>query len=89
MLPWVKCFLGKLSLVKFVLKKISKIFIMKSNVEICPTNNVRNIETKLPCNEILMFNPSTANVPHHTETCQLICYANQLIGFYMMGKTGH
>ena len=28
----------------------------------------------------------TTNVPHHTETSQLICIANQLTGFYMMGN---
>ena len=26
------------------------------------------------------------NVPHHIETSQLICIANQLTGFYMMGE---
>ena len=30
------------------------------------------------------FNPLTTNVPHHLETSQLICTANQLTGFYMM-----
>ena len=30
----------------------------------------------------------TANVPHHTETSQLICNANKLTGFYIMGNTG-
>ena len=33
------------------------------------------------------INPLTTNVPHHTETSQLIFSANQLTGFYMMGKT--
>ena len=28
------------------------------------------------------------NVPHLIETSQLICIANQLIGFYMMGNIG-
>ena len=28
------------------------------------------------------------NVPHHIETSQLICIANQFIGFYMMGNIG-
>ena len=32
------------------------------------------------------FNPLTANVPHHIETSQLTCNANQLTGFYMMGS---
>ena len=32
------------------------------------------------------LNPSTTNVPHHIETSQLICNANQLTGFYMMGN---
>ena len=34
------------------------------------------------------FNPLTTNVPYHTETSPLICNANQLIGFYMMGNIG-
>ena len=34
------------------------------------------------------FNPLTTNVPHHIETSQLICSANQLTGFYMMGDIG-
>ena len=33
-----------------------------------------------------MFNPLTTSVLHHTETIQLICNANQLTGFYMMGN---
>ena len=33
-------------------------------------------------------NPLTTNVPHHIETSQLICIANQLTGFYMMGNIG-
>ena len=32
------------------------------------------------------FNPLTTNVPHHIETSQLICNANQLTGFYMIWK---
>ena len=28
------------------------------------------------------------SVPHHTETSQLTCTANQLTGFYMMGNIG-
>ena len=35
----------------------------------------------------LIFNPLTTNVPHHIETSQLICIANQLNGFYMKGNT--
>ena len=34
----------------------------------------------------LTFNPLTTNVPHHIETSQFICTANQLAGFYMMGN---
>ena len=30
----------------------------------------------------------TINVRHHIETSQLICRANQLTGFYMMGNIG-
>ena len=33
-------------------------------------------------------NPLTTRVPHHTENSQLICNANQLIGFYMKGNIG-
>ena len=32
------------------------------------------------------FNPLTINVSHHLETSQLICNANQLTGFYMIGN---
>ena len=32
-------------------------------------------------------NPLTS-VPHHIETSQLICNANQWTGFYMMGNIG-
>ena len=28
------------------------------------------------------------NVPHDIETSRLICNANQLTGFYLMGNTG-
>ena len=34
------------------------------------------------------LNQLTTNVPHHIETSQLICNANQLNGFYMMGNIG-
>ena len=29
------------------------------------------------------------NASHHIETSQLICDANELTGFYMMGNTDH
>ena len=29
----------------------------------------------------VFINPLTANVPHHIETSQLVCNANQLTGF--------
>ena len=32
------------------------------------------------------LNPLTTSVPHHIETSQLICSANQSTGFYMMGN---
>ena len=35
-----------------------------------------------------LFNPLTTNVPHHIEPSKLICTANQLAGFYMMGNIG-
>ena len=34
------------------------------------------------------FIPLTINVPHHIETSQLICIADQLTGFYMMRNIG-
>ena len=34
------------------------------------------------------LNPLMTSVPHHTETSQLTCIANQLTGFYMMGNIG-
>ena len=34
------------------------------------------------------LNPLMTDAPHHIETSQLICRANQLTGFYMMGNTG-
>ena len=34
------------------------------------------------------FNLLTTNVPHYVETSQLICNANQLTGFYLMGNIG-
>ena len=33
---------------------------------------------------LFIFNPLTTIVPHHIETSQLICSANQLTGFDMM-----
>ena len=36
----------------------------------------------------VVINPLTTNVPHHIETSQLICRANQLAGFYMLGNIG-
>ena len=37
---------------------------------------------------LLAVNPLTTYVPHHIETSQLICIANQLTGFYMIGNIG-
>ena len=34
------------------------------------------------------INLLTTNVLHHIETSQLICTANQLTGFYMIGNIG-
>ena len=36
----------------------------------------------------MVLNPLTTNVPHHIKTGQLICIANQLTGFFMMGNIG-
>ena len=35
-----------------------------------------------------LINPLTTNVSHHIEPSQLICFADQLTGFYMMGNIG-
>ena len=35
-----------------------------------------------------IINPLTTSVPHHTETSELICMANQFTGFYMMRNIG-
>ena len=35
-----------------------------------------------------IINSLTTNVPHYIKTSQLICFANQLTGFYMMGNIG-
>ena len=43
---------------------------------------------KLQNAKLLKINPLTTNVPHHIETSQLICSANQLTGFYMMENIG-
>ena len=37
---------------------------------------------------IMIINPLTTNVRHHIENSQLICNANKLFGFYMMGNIG-
>ena len=34
------------------------------------------------------INPLTTSVFHYVETSQLICSANQLTGFQMLGNTG-
>ena len=38
---------------------------------------------------IVMLNPLRTIVPHHVETSQLVCIANQLTGFYMMRNVGN
>ena len=43
---------------------------------------------KLQNAKLWNINPLTTNVPHHIETSQLICSANQLTGFYMMENIG-
>ena len=35
------------------------------------------------------INQLVTNASHHTETSQLICDANELTGFYMMGNIDH
>ena len=38
--------------------------------------------------QCFVFNPLTTNVLHHIETGQMICNANRLTGFYIMGNVG-
>ena len=38
--------------------------------------------------QVNFFNLLTTDVPYHIETNKLICDANQLAGFYMMGNIG-
>ena len=40
------------------------------------------------CQWGMNINSLTINVPHHMETSQLICIANQLTSFYVMGSIG-
>ena len=40
------------------------------------------------CNFNEIDYPLTTNVPHHIETSQLFCSANQLTGLYMIGNIG-
>ena len=56
--------------------------VKKSSLKI-PTLNQSDL--KFHCHSLTHERPS---VSHHTETSQLICSANQLIGFYMMGNIG-
>ena len=48
--------------------------------------NYRNSEIKPNIDS--KIKPLTTNVLHHIETSQLICIADQLTGFYMMGNIG-
>ena len=42
-----------------------------------------------PTTILRKINPLTTNVPHHIETSPLICIANQLTGFYIIGNIGY
>ena len=37
-------------------------------------------------NILVLIKPLTVSIPHYIETSLLICIANQLVGFYMMGN---
>ena len=52
--------------------------------------NYSDAKLRLEGSEIVSynFNPLTTNAPHHIETSQMICRANQLTGFYMIGNIG-
>ena len=64
--------------------RISRIELFKSGV-----NQTYILSSKYGGTDLmLLFNPLTTNVPLHLETSLLICNANQLTGFYMMGYIG-
>ena len=42
----------------------------------------------LPNQYFKVLLPLTTNVPHHINTSQSICFANQLTDFYMMRNIG-
>ena len=58
--------------------------------------NIQDMILKVPTEVLALifismkysFNPLTTNVPHHIETSQLICHANEVTGFYMIGNIG-
>ena len=49
----------------------------------------RNVQSILGFKQLANLNPLSTSVFHHIETSQLICIANQLIGFYMRGNIDH
>ena len=72
--------------------KVNKNYLNQENVDdsivLCfllvffKTFNFVPVFSSLYFNRDQYLNPSTNNVPHHIETTQLICIANQLTGFY-------
>ena len=58
--------------------------------------NIQDMILKVPTEVLALifismkysFIPLTTNVPHHIETSQLICHANEVTGFYMIGNIG-
>ena len=54
-----------------------------SNSSVCRISSYSRLEITS-----IAINPLTTNAPHHIENSQLICIANELTGFYMMGNIG-
>ena len=67
---------------------LSKICFLKNEKKTCKPNK-RDLNRDWIMIQITQsgFNPLKTSIPHHIETSQLICKANQLSGFYMMRNT--
>ena len=65
---------------------LPKLFPHKSTPFGKPRKQVRDFQISFPILRKLseLINSLTTTVPHHIETTQLICRANQLTGFYMV-----
>ena len=74
-----------------VFRKIMRTYLMNEQPFVkSSTRDVRQAPTHISKNDdINLLNSLTTNVPHHIETSQLICNANQLTSFYKMENICH